>query len=110
MKATEIRISQALEPGESYGDPAFLLVETALGNDGETVTTIEHLATYVVDGRSRWKINTVAQSVPLSHAGALEWAVSFAAAHNIPVVYQRDDSGSFRQAAATSAVASSPAK
>ncbi len=110
MKATEVKIRQALDAGESYVDPAFLLVETLLGDDGETVTTIEHLATYVVNGRSRWKITTVGQSVPLSHAGALEWAVSFAAAHDIPIVYQRDDSRAYRQAAAPSAVASSVAK
>ena len=104
MKATEIRIRKALEPGESYVDPAFLLVETVLGDDGETVTTIEHLEIYVANGRERWKITTVGQSVPLSHAGALEWAVSFAATRNIPVVYQRDDSSTFRHAAAPSAV------
>ena len=109
MKAMEVRIRKALEPGESYVDPAFLLVETVVGDDGETVTTIEHLETYVVNGRSRWKINTVGQSVPLSHAGALEWAVSFAATRDIPIVYQRDDSSGFRQAAAPSAgVAPSP--
>jgi hypothetical protein len=103
MKATEVRIRRALEPGESYVDPAFMLVETLVEDDGETTTTIEHLASYVVNGRSRWKITTLGQSVPLSHAGALEWAVSFAAMRDIPVVYQRDDSSSFHQAAATSA-------
>jgi len=103
MKASEVRIRKALEPGESYVDPAFMLVETVLDEHGETVTTIEHLASYVVNGRSRWKITTLGQSVPLSHTGALEWAVSFAAMRDIPIVYQRDDSSSFRQAAAPSA-------
>lgn len=104
MKATEVRIRKALEPGESYVDPAFMLVETVLDEDCETVTTIEHLASYVVNGRARWKITTLGQSVPLSHAGALEWAVSFAAMHDIPIVYQRDDSSGFRHAAAPSAL------
>jgi hypothetical protein len=103
MKATEVRIRKALEPGESYVDPAFMLVETVLGEDGESVTTIEHLASYVVNGRSRWQITTLGQSVPLSHTGALEWAVSFAAMRDIPIVYQRDDSSGVRQAAAPSA-------
>jgi hypothetical protein len=103
MKASEVRIRKALEPGESYVDPAFLLVETVLGDDGETVTTIEHLSSYVVNGKVRWTITTLGQSVPLSHGGALEWAVSFAATRDIPVVYQRDDSSSFRQAAAPNA-------
>lgn len=105
MKATEVRIRKALEPGDSYVDPAFMLVETVLDDDGETVTTIEHLASYVVNGRSRWKITRLGQSVPLSHTGALEWAVSFAAMRDIPIVYQRDDSRGSRQAAAPSVVA-----
>jgi hypothetical protein len=114
MKAIEVRIRTALDPGESYVDPTFLLVETRLDDDGETVTTIEHLANRVVGGRSRWQVTTLGQSVPLSHAGALEWAVSFAASRDVPVVYQRDDSSAPRQAAAPSAgamaAASSPAK
>jgi hypothetical protein len=114
MKAMEVGIRAALDPGESYVDPTFLLVETTLGEDGETVTTIEHLASRVVGGRSRWQITTLGQSVPLSHAAALEWAVSFAASRDIPVVYERDDSTVPRQAAAPSAgvpaAASSPSK
>jgi len=114
MKAIEVRIRAALDPGESYVDPTFLLVETALGEDGETVTTIEHLANVAVAGRSRWQITTLGQSVPLSHAAALEWAVSFAASRDIPIVYERDDSSVSRQAAApnagVTAAASSPSK
>ena len=100
MKAAEVRIRKALELGESYVDPTFVLVETTLGDDGETVTTIEHLASYIVKGRARWQIATLGQSVPLSHAAALEWAVSFAASRDIPIVYERDDSSLLRHAAA----------
>jgi hypothetical protein len=114
MKATEVRIRTALEPGESYVEPAFVLVETTRGEDGEPVTTIEHLANRVVGGRARWQITTLGQSVPLSHAAALEWAVSFAASRDIPVVYERDDSGTALHAAAPSpgatAAASSASK
>jgi hypothetical protein len=114
MKATEVRIRAALEPGESYVDPKFVLVETALGDDGEPVTTIEHLANRVVGGQPRWQVTTLGQAVPLSHAAALEWAVSFAASRDIPIVYERDDSGVALQAAAPSpgaaAAASSPSK
>ena len=42
MKASEIRILPALDPGESYVEPTFVLVETALDESGEPVTTIEH--------------------------------------------------------------------
>jgi hypothetical protein len=103
MKAAEVRIRKALEPGESYVDAAFVLVETTPGEDGEAVTTIEHLASHTVGERVRWQITTLGQAVPLSHAAALEWAVSFAASRNIPLVYERDDSTSLRHAAAPNA-------
>ena len=35
MKATEVQVLAALDPGESYVEPKFLLVETARGDDGE---------------------------------------------------------------------------
>jgi hypothetical protein len=94
MKASDIRILKALDPGESYVEPTFVLVETTVDGDGdgETLTTIEHVASAFVGGKMRWKIVTLGQSVPLTHAGALEWAVSFAASRDIPVVYQRDES------------------
>ena len=114
MKATDVRILPALDPGESYTDSAFVLVETTVGDDGETATTIEHVANRIVGGRVRWHVVTIGQSVPLSHAGALEWAVSFAASRSIPVVYERDESPSPPHAATPSsglaAAASSAAK
>jgi hypothetical protein len=100
MKATDVRIQKALDPGESYIDPSFLLVETTADDDGDSVTTIELVACRLVDGRERWHIATLGQSVPMSHTGALEWAVSFAASRNIPVVYERDDSDTGIYAAA----------
>lgn len=91
MKATEVRVLKALDPGESYVEAAFLLVETSFDGGGEPVTTIEHVSSQPTSARPRWKIVTLGQSVPLSHAAALEWAVSFAASRNIPVVYERED-------------------
>ncbi|HET7132426.1 MAG TPA: hypothetical protein VFJ95_09260, partial [Gammaproteobacteria bacterium] len=90
MKATEVRILPALEPGESYVDPLFVLVETALDDSGDTVTTIDHVSTALVDGRDGWHVTTLAQSVPMTHAAALEWAVSYAASRNVPIVFERD--------------------
>jgi hypothetical protein len=106
MRAAEVRIEKAREPGDSYVDAAFVLVETTLADDGEPVTTIEHLASYFVGDRARWRITTLGQSVPLTHAAAVEWAVSFAASRDIPVVYERDDSDTLRHAAATNVGAS----
>ena len=90
MKASEVRILPALDPGDSYIDAAFMLVETALDDNGDPVTTIEHVASRVVGDKTRWQIATLGQSVSLSHAAALEWAVSFAASRSIPIVYERD--------------------
>lgn len=94
MKASEVRVLPALDPGESYVEPTFVLVETAVGERGDPVTTIEHLATRIVGGHLRWHVAKLAQSVALTHASALEWAVSFAASRNVPVVYHRDEAGS----------------
>ena len=99
MRASQVRILPALDPGESYVDPTFVLVETTLDSVDELTTTIEHVASTPVDGKLRWRITTVGQSVPLTHAGALEWAVSFAAMHDIPIVYQRDEGRVARYAA-----------
>jgi hypothetical protein len=101
MKASEVRILPALETGESYTDPVFVLVETVIDERGESVTTIEQLHSRLVDGRPRWSVRTVGHSVPLSHRAACEWAVSYAASRNIPLVYERDEA---RYAAAFSAM------
>jgi len=103
MKATEVRILPALDPGESYIDTAFVLVETTLDANGDPVTTIEQLASRRVGDKKSWNVATLGQSVPLSHAAALEWAVSFAASRNIPVVYERDSTLTPGHAAAPSA-------
>lgn len=102
MKASEVRILPALDPGESYVEPTFMLVETSVDDGGEVVTTIEHVASRVVGDGVRWQIATLGQSVALTHAAALEWAVSFAASRNVPIVYQRDEA-SPRYAATPSA-------
>ena len=107
MKATQVRILPALDPGESYIEPTFMLVETELAEDGNAVTTVEHLASHVVGDKVRWQVTTIGQSVPLSHAAALEWAVSFAASRNVPVVYHREAPANDSYAAAPSAQAAS---
>ena len=101
MKATEVRILPALDPGESYVDPTFMLVETALDENGDPATTMEHVASRLDGDKTRWQVVTLGQAVPLSHAAALEWAVSFAASRNIPIVYERDSTLMPGQAAAT---------
>jgi hypothetical protein len=113
MKASEVRVLPALEPGDSYVEPDFLLVETALGDDGSVVTTIDHICIETIDGRNRWTVKTLGQSVPLDHAAGLEWSISYAASRNIPLVYERDSTAGDSYAAARNASelpASSPPK
>jgi hypothetical protein len=93
MKATEVLVLPALDPGESYVEPAFVLVETAAGNDGGTITAID-LIQSAAGGRNGWTVKTLAQAAPLSHAAACEWAVSYAASRNIPIVYERNETTS----------------
>jgi hypothetical protein len=102
MKATDVRILPALDPGESYIEPVFLLVETTLADDGDTITRIDQISRSAAAHRGGWKITTIGQAVPLTHSGAREWAVSYAASRGIPVVYERDDSRGASYAAALS--------
>jgi hypothetical protein len=91
MKATEVRVLPALDPGESYVEPTFLLVETASRDDGETLTTIDLISSGTADGGTGWTVRTLGQSVPMTHSAACEWAVSYAASRNIPLVYERNE-------------------
>ena len=110
MKATEVRVLPALDPGESYVDPVFLLVETAVDDNGEAVTTIDHVASDTVDGKDCWTVTTLGQSVPLTHAAAREWAVSYAASRSIPLVYERDETIDANYAATLKAAAKAVAR
>lgn len=91
MKVAEVRVLPALEPGESYVDPSFLLIETTLAADGEPVTSIDHVTVLAVNGKPQWDIHTLGQCVPLDHGAAREWAVTYAASRDIPLVYERDE-------------------
>jgi hypothetical protein len=105
MKASDVRILPALDLGESYIEPRFLLVETTWAEDGETVTRIDQITSGTRNGHPRWAIATLGQSVPMTHRSAREWAVSYAASRDIPIVYERDESAEGDYAAALRAAA-----
>ena len=90
MKAADVRILPALEHGESYLEPTFLLVETTVDERGEAVTTIDHVATDDAEKKG-WSVKPVAYSVPMAHPAAREWAVAYAASRDVPVVYELDE-------------------
>jgi len=89
MKATDVRILPAVDPGESYIEPSFVLVETTVDDQGATVTSIDHVS---ATAGKNWAVRALGYSVPLSHPAAREWAVAYAASHDVPVVYERDES------------------
>ncbi len=92
MRATDVRILPALEPGESYVEPSFLMVETTLDEQGETVTNIDHVSIDAANEEGKaWIVKTLGYSVPMTHPAAREWAVSYAATSGIPLVYERDE-------------------
>ncbi len=88
MKATDVRILPALDPGESYIEPSFLMVETTLDEQGKIVTSIDHV---FADVGKDWEVKALGHSVPLTHPAAREWAVAYAASHEVPLVYERDE-------------------
>ncbi len=89
MRASNVSVLQAPDPGEAYTDPDFLLVETLPDAQGRIRTTIDRIFACGQHGRA-WAVKTVDASLPLGHSAAREWAVSYAAAKGIPVVYERD--------------------
>jgi hypothetical protein len=101
MKASDVRLLPALDPGESYVDSNFLLVETVLDEDGDGITSIDHVRNRSLNGKQRWDVVTLAQSVPMTHESACEWAVSYAASRDIPLVYERDQTQGEPYAAAS---------
>ncbi len=103
MKAAEVRIRKALELGESYVDPTFVLVETTLGDDGETVTTIEHLASHIVERPRPLADRDVRPIGPAVARGRARVGGLVRGSRDIPIVYERDDSPLLRHAAAPNA-------
>ena len=90
MGATDVRILPALEPGESYIEPRFLMVETTVDQQGEPVTSIDH---FRADIGKVWVVEALRHSVALTHPAALEWAVAYAANREVPLVYEQDETG-----------------
>jgi len=93
MLAKSVRVLPALDPGESYTEPDFLLVETFRNERGQTVSRIDHIrGGRLGAGVTDWVVSSLGGLTYLSHAEAMQWAISYASAFGIPVVYERDES------------------
>jgi hypothetical protein len=90
MTGSNVRVLPALEPGESYTDPNFLMVETVRNKRGELVSNIDHVKTRRAEAAG-WSVTPLCRAEAMSHAEAMEWAVAYAATNSIPVVYTRDE-------------------
>jgi hypothetical protein len=89
MTAKNVRILQALEPGESYTDPNFLMVETVRNKRGDAISTVDHVETGT--GVAGWNVTALCRGEAMSHSDAMDWALAYAETHSIPVVYARDE-------------------
>jgi len=64
------------------------VVETTLDEQGEAMTSIAHVN---ADDGQGWGLNSLGQIAATTHSMAREWAVAYAANHEIPLVYERDE-------------------
>ena len=87
MKTVEVRILPAITLEDSGGGDSFLMVETTSSPDGER-TNIDHVHRDAEDSDTISK-DSVVSALPTTHENAIQWAASFAALNNIPVVYER---------------------
>lgn len=92
----DIAVKPDLDSGETYTEPNFLRVHTYVKSNGaeKRLATIEHMfnSTDIVDPHEpAWHIRTLVQSKPLSHEQAMDFGRRYAAAKNIPTIYERRD-------------------
>ncbi len=86
MTATDVRVLPALEPGDTYLEPNFLVVETTVDERGDTLTSIAH-----VSADEGWGLRSLGHFAAITHPMAREWAIAYAANQGIPLVYEREE-------------------
>lgn len=86
----DTRILPALDAGETYTDPDFLLVLTSTDSDGESVSEIDRMfAAKREDDTGSWVCKTITQRTKMSHEAAMALAKMYAEQKEIPVIYER---------------------
>ena len=88
MKATDVRVLPAVNPGDTYIEPDFVVVETTVDEGGDTMTSIAHVSG--ANGLG-WGLRSLGRLAASTHSMAREWAVAYAADRGIPLVYERDE-------------------
>lgn len=84
------RVKPSVRSTETYTESNFLRLYTAASPSGGQVrvVTLEHLR-YTADdpARAGWRCQTIVDGEPMSNEDALFIAHSYAAAHDVPVIY-----------------------
>ena len=88
MTANDVRVLPALDPGDTYIEPNFLVVETTLDERGDTMTSIAHVG---ADDGQGWGLRSLGHFTAITHPVAREWAIAYAADRGIPLVYEREE-------------------
>ena len=88
MKATDVRVLPAVNPGDTSIEPDFVVVETTVDEGGDTMTSIAHVSGANDQG---WGLRSLGHLAASTHSMARRWAIAYAADREIPLVYERDE-------------------
>lgn len=81
MKATDVRVLPAVNPGDTSIEPYFLVVETTVDEGGDTMTSISHVSGANEHG---WGLKSLGHLAASKHAMARQWAIAYAADREFP--------------------------
>jgi hypothetical protein len=84
------RVKPSIRPTETYTEPNFIRVHTAVSAAGVRLATIEHLSYNAESGggRSGWRCATIADGEAMSKEDAIFIARNYALRNDIPVIYE----------------------
>jgi hypothetical protein len=86
------RILPALDTGETYTDPDFLIVQTSTDCTGESRTVIDRMFSAKREGDfAGWICKTITLRNKMTHEAAVDIARAYAEENHVPVVYQQHD-------------------
>lgn len=84
------RVLPALDMGETYTDPDFLLVQTNTDRHGQTLADIDRMFAKKRESDSgSWGCKSITSRTKMSHEAALGLARAYAEKHEIPVIYEQ---------------------
>lgn len=95
---SDTKILPALDEGETYTDPDFLLVQTSTDHEGDSHTVIDRMfSAKREDDTGSWVCKTITARTRMSHGAALAMAKVYAAEHEVPVIYQHHEDARYAE-------------